>query len=420
MKKINVLIFPCGAENALEIYQALKYSVHVNVIGASSIDDMGSLVYDNYISGVPYISDSGFESYFSNLIEENKIDVVFATHDTVQQYLSEKKFNTYLINGDCETGAITRSKKLTYNLFRDYSWCPFVFNLEPDIYPVVCKPDQGQGGQNVYKISSSDELNSKLKDVIDPVVVEYLPGAELTIDCFTDRNRNLIWIQPRTREKVKAGISMKSKFFDLDDELENIAKDINGKVIMRGPWFFQVKQDLHGKWKLLEISSRIAGTMVAQRAKGVNLPLMAIQDYLERDLTTIPINQVELVERAIYTKPKFNFAFNTVYIDFDDTIILNNKIVVNSLAFLYKMRNLNKKIVLITRHENILTETFSLYAISDKLFDGVIHITNGEPKSKFITEKNAIFIDNHFIERKEVFEKCGIPVFDVDYMNFLI
>ena len=37
--KWNVLIFPAGAENALEIYEALRYNLNVEVFGASGKKD---------------------------------------------------------------------------------------------------------------------------------------------------------------------------------------------------------------------------------------------------------------------------------------------------------------------------------------------------------------------------------------------
>ena len=420
-KKINVLVFPCGSENALEIYKALRYSVHVNLIGASSIDDIGSLTYENYVGNLPNIKDDSFDMEFEKLIKEKSIDVIFATHDTVIEFLAEKKLDAYLINGDINTTQIVRSKIKTYNLFNKYNWCPKYFTKFENVeFPVICKPDLGQGAQGVYKCNNHNDLEIYSNKIELPVIVEYLPGSELTIDCFTDRNKKLIWVQPRTREKVKAGISMKSTYIKLSDEINNIANDINNQLKMRGPWFFQLKQDKNKKWKLLEISCRIAGSMVAQRAKGINLPLMAIQDFMERDLITLPFNQVKDIQRAIYTKVKMDVNFSKAYIDFDDTLILNNKVVIDTISFIYEMNNQGKEVILITRHEDDLDKTLEFYKIPKTLFSRIIHINDNTPKSFYIKEKDAIFIDNHFLERKEVFENHKIPVFDVDYIEYFL
>lgn len=421
-KKINVLVFPCGAENALEIHNALRYSVHVNIIGASSIDDMGKHIYQNYIGNVPNIKSDNFDKSFSQIIKENNIDVVFATHDTVMEYLAKKNFNIFLINGDEKTTQIARSKKMTYSVFSDCKWCPIVYQDYTKIkkWPVLCKPDLGQGAQGIYICNNKEELDLYINKIDIPVVVEYLPGEEITIDCFTDRNKRIIWAQPRTREKVKAGISMKSEYIRLSDDLSDIVNDINDKVNMRGPWFFQVKKDNQNNWKLLEISCRISGTMVAQRAKGINLPLMAVQDYMQRDLKTLPYSFVNNVERAIFTKCNIEIKFSKVYIDFDDTIIINGAVVPLVISFIYEMKNQKKDIILITRHEFDLYKTLKRNALSKDIFSEIIHIKDKSPKSNYIKDKDSIFVDNHFLERQEVFEKCQIPVFDVDYLEFFI
>src|SRR5690606_29479950 len=79
--KIQALVFPCGAENAIEVHRALRYSVHVDLHGASSVDDHGSYQFDSYYGDLPNIQHPEFEAAFSALISRLNIDVVFATHD---------------------------------------------------------------------------------------------------------------------------------------------------------------------------------------------------------------------------------------------------------------------------------------------------------------------------------------------------
>ena len=47
-------------------------------------------------------------------------------------------------------------------------------------------------------------------------------------------------------------------------------------------------------------------------------------------------------------------------------------------------------------------------------------LEENERKIDYIDYNNAIFIDNYYIERKEVFDKYKIPVFDVDAIECLI
>lgn len=422
-KKTCILVFPCGSENAAEIHQALRYSVHVDLFGASSVEDHGRFRFERYIGGLPNISNTGFDDAFSALIAQLQIDMVFATHDTVMEYLASraKTMGFFLVNGDPETTAIVRKKSATYRLFSDCSWAPKVFGSIEEIpdWPIVIKPDLGQGGQGVTVVSGLSEAAQAVGKIANPIFVEYLPGEEVTVDCFTDRDRKMIWVGPRTRERVKAGITMRSRTFDPTPEIEMIASKINDRLKLRGPWFFQLKSDQTGKWKLLEVSCRVAGAMVAQRARGVNLPLMAVQDYLGRSLVTVSNSQVKLIERNIATRAEFDYEYDTVCVDLDDTLIIDGFATPQVLFFLYQSVRDGKKIKLITRHESNIAETLQNARIAVGLFDEIVHLQDGASKADYVTEK-SIFIDNHFPERLEVARKRGVPVLDVDVLEFFI
>ncbi|WAH52390.1 ATP-grasp domain-containing protein [Pseudescherichia vulneris] len=423
VKKINVLVFPCGAENANEIYQALRYSLHVNIVGASSVEDHGQFTFPNYIANVPNIKDSEFHTAFDNLIKNNSIDVVFATHDSVAETLAPlaEKIGYFLVNGDSATAAIARRKSMTYELFQDCDWVPNVYKNVSDVpaWPIIIKPDLGQGGQGVSLIHNLDEASNIYENTNDPVIVEYLPGSELTVDCFTNRKGEVVWIGPRTRERIRAGITMRSQLVTLTDEIKAIAHTINSRLTLRGPWFFQLKSDTAGKWKLLEISCRISGTMVFQRARGVNLPLMAIHDYMGRDVAALPNNDINLIDRCISTKSRLNKNYKNLYVDLDDTLIIDGYAVPQVLSFIYQSILNNKKIFLITRHEYDIHETLAKARISPAAFDDIIHVQKHESKADYI-ESDAIFIDNYYYERKEVFEKTGCLVLDVDAVGLLL
>ena len=212
---------------------------------------------------------------------------------------------------------------------------------------------------------------------------------------------------------------MRSRLLELTPEIDAIAREINSRVRLRGPWFFQLKADKNGHWKLLEISCRVAGTMVAQRACGINLPLMAVQDYLERDLVALRNPHVNLVERNIATRTALDFDYDTVFVDLDDTLILGGYAVPQTMAFLYQSLASGKKINLITRHRFDVATTLTNARIDIGIFDRIIVVSEGESKADHITP-TSIFIDNHFPERMDVARRLSIPVLDVDMIEFLI
>lgn len=162
----------------------------------------------------------------------------------------------------------------------------------------------------------------------------------------------------------------------------------------------------------MEIAPRVAGTMALCRMQGVNLPLLSLYDAMGRDITILKNNFEIEIDRALAAKFKIDMQYETVYVDLDDTIILDSGHNYLLIGLLYKFVNLGKKIILITKHIKVVRDTLSEHRLSLNLFDEIIAIKSDDRKSEYI-KGPAIFIDDSFAERHEVSEKHGLPVFDI-------
>lgn len=421
MKRIKVLVLPCGSEVGLEIGRALSRSIHVDLHGASSRDDHGRLAFARYAE-LPNIGETQFDACFAELLARWKIDLVLATHDSVMAYLAPRMaaWGVYLVNGDPQSTQVARSKAATYAFFAGELWSPRLFAELDEIeqWPVLLKPDQGQGGQGVTLAADRAAAETALAMIEQPLICEYLPGEELTVDCFSDWRGRLLYIGPRSRERVVGGIAMRSRRLPLSDEVESIAATIHQRLKLRGPWFFQLKRDAVGQYKLLEVSCRLSSSSVVQRAAGVNLPLMAVQDCMERDQIVLDEPRMTLLERRLSSHAELAHDFDTAYLDFDDTLVCDGRANPQAMRFAYRLLEMGKRLILLTRHAGNLEAALAEARITASLFDEIIHLRAGEPKSSAI-EGAAIFIDNHFPERLDVARNRGIPVFDVDALELL-
>lgn len=421
MKK-RVLIFPCGSEIALEINRALKDSIHFEMIGASSISDHGEYVFKSYIPNIPFVDDPNFIPTLQYICKENKIDFIFPAHDSVVLKLAEhaNEFDAKIITSSLETNEICRSKEKTYKHFKNIIPTPDVYKRDNiPAFPVFLKPSVGQGSKGTHKVSNQYELDFYLSQNSDLMILEYLPGKEYTIDCFTDRHGNLLFAMGRQRIRISNGISVSSKTVNNPKFIE-LAKKINQTLLFRGVWFFQVKENIHGEFVLMEIAPRIAGTMGLSLGLGINFAQLSLFDMMDYDVSIIQ-NKYEIqIDRALYASYKTNIEFDTVYIDFDDVISLQNGVNTDVIKLLYQFKNQKKEIILLTKHAGDIYKKLDELCIAKSLFDEIIHIKNTDDKSNYITNTNAIFIDDSFAERQNVSTKKNIPVFGVDNILTLI
>ena len=426
MKKKRVLVYPCGTEIGLEIYKALCNSMYYELWGGGSTKDHGSFVYKNYIEDLPFITDFSSENeirQFNSQISKYGFDFIYPAMDGVITVMSKYRdvLSPTLIAPDFTTNEITRSKKKTYQLLENVIPVPHVYNDGEIVerYPVFMKPDKGQGSQGTVLITDEQMLINERKKGNDKLVLEYLPGEEYTVDCFTNLDKKLIFAKGRLRGRVKSGISMNTIYID-NPIFEKYALLINNKLGFNGAWFFQLKRDVTGELKLLEVASRLAGTSAIARNIGVNLPLLTLEIFNgQRIDTVIPNSYYIELDRALENNYHTDLTYSNVYIDFDDTVIIDGKINVALIQYLYQCVNNKIKIILLTKHEGNIVEELKKYKLY-QIFDDIINIKRNENKKDFITSKDSIFIDDSFNERRIVKEFCNIPVFDTHMIECLM
>lgn len=422
--KIRVLVFPCGSEIGLEIFRSLKYSRHVELVGANSVDDHGKFVYTEYFGNIPFVDEPDFEEVFQKVLLENKIDAVYPTMDRVISRLSEigDSLPCKVLGSPKETNRLALSKSKTYQFFKDKISIPMVYSSLDEIssFPIFSKPDIGYGSRGTKKLYSIEEAKKRKQQHPEHLLLEYLPGEEYTVDCFTDRFGKLLFIGPRKRGRIQKGISVNtSPAPELLEEVTQIANSINEEVALRGAWFFQVKKNQNDELSLLEFATRLGGSSSLFRAKGINFALMTIFDAFNYPVEANENSYGVELDRALDQRFKFDFEYDAVYVDLDDCLIFGNKINSELVRFIHQSINKSKKVILITKHEKDLPDTLHKFRIST-LFDELIHLKKTEEKADFMKYRNAIFIDDSFAERKKVSLKLRIPVFAPDAVASLI
>lgn len=420
----RILVFPCGSEIALEIHRSLKYSTHFELIGASSIDDHGKFVFEEYIGDLPFVTSPSFILSIKKIVKEKNIDAIFPAMDLVLDVLkkNEHVIGCKVVGSSYDTIHVCTSKMRTYDYLKDVVKVPQIYEENKiDSYPVFVKPEIGYGARGAKLITSYDMLQEYKKEYPDSICCEYLSGEEYTLDCFTDRHGNLLFSAPRLRRRIVNGISVNTiPVPDVNKEFITIAQIINEKMHFRGAWFVQLKRDRNGVLTLLEIAARLGGSSALYRNLGVNFALLTLFDAFNYDVE-IFYNSYDIeLDRALDDIYRISISYNEVFVDFDDCILRNNgSLNIELISFLFQCVNEKKKITLLTRHRYNIYQSLKKYRI-EELFDRIVHITDGAKKSQYIDNVDSIFIDDSFMERKDVAEHLHVPVFSPDMIKSLL
>ena len=426
MEQIRVLVFPCGSEIGLELFRSLKDIRFVTLYGASSVDDHGKWVYERYIGGLPYVTEPGLIDSLNACVDEHRIDYIFPAMDSVMLALSEHRHELHatLLTSPEETVRVCRSKAATYEKLKECAFMPKTFPDADSVteYPVLVKPAVGQGSQGVMKVEDAEALCQLLAECDEEqVICEYLPGEEYTVDCFTDRHGLLRYCKARVRCRVRNGISVSTWTIDDRPEVRAIAEEINGRLPFRGVWFFQLKRDREGTLKLLECATRVAGTMCADRALGVNLPLLTVMDAMGLDVLIEPQAGGVEVDRALDSVYRLDLDYDELYMDFDDTLIVHGRVNRDALSLIYQCVERDIPVTLLTRHEGDIHADLRGARICEALFARVVEVGKGQKKSACVHPgRKALVIDDSFAERRDMAEAFGVPALGVESIEALL
>lgn len=396
MKK-RVLVLNCGTLASTSINKLLRDNDEFEIWGASTIDNHGRYIYKRYIGDIPCMFDERFIEVLNQKIEEFDFKFIFPQHDDLALFMQENKsrINATVVSSPYDTALLCRYKSKLYQRFMGYDFVPNMYGVNDVIeYPVFMKMDNDQGGKHAYIINDSMDLEYYNNKYDNMITCEYLPGEEVTIDCFTDRNRRLLVCLPRGAERILAGIDVHSSSIEnYNDlmEIEHIANSLNTEIIFRGYWFFQVKRDKEGKYKLLEISTRFAGSFDYTESYDINMPLMALKDFDNQDVTVNTNNLFFDADKQFFSRffLKDNqgntFNYDNLVIDID--CFRKERINPFLIALVYQEKK-KRKIILFGDNIEDIKKTLENNSISSDLFE----IADFESVKN---EKNSIFISNN-------------------------
>lgn len=417
----NILVLPGGSECGLEINRALRDCKEINLFSAGMVVSSPAEVRFATHCSMPSVAEHGWLEALNAIISRHEIDFVYPAHDDVVLALAEHRehISAIVVTSPLETCRIARSKAKTYAALSGAVPVPLVYEAPEEAdFPVFVKPDRGQGSQRARIVHNKELLLQALSQENDLLVAEFLPGLEYTVDCFSDRERGLLHVSPRERRRVKAGISMHTTPCG-DQDLFALASGIAERLKFHGAWFFQARRDKSGQAKILEVAPRVSGSMALSRVQGVNFPLLSLYEECRIPVTVSAAYFSVELNRSLDNHYRTDLSYSSVYVDLDDTLV-NRKGMVNTriVRFLFQCVNCNKRLVLLTKHRGNLGEVLEKCRLGG-IFDQVIQLDNGADKADFISEPDAIFIDDSFSERLKLAMK-GYRTFDPSSIECLI
>jgi hypothetical protein len=434
---VQVLLVPGTTRIASEYLESLKSVRNIEIHGAGiDLKHPQITLFSSYHEVPKEINQHTLEKLVSLCIAL-KVDIVFPCHDDWIPFLSryKSKIPSSIAAPSLFTAETCRSKRATYSVLSNKVTSPLIYTNVNDIstaeFPLFVKPDKGQGSKGTRTVENALEIEDfvdsfgKIKESF--VCTSYLPGKEITVDCFTNRNRELVFLGPRARDFIREGLAVETHTLP-SENLQDIAMRIQDSLRTSGAWFFQMKQSKKGEFALLEVANRIAGASGIHRSYGVNLGQMNYFHFLGHDVSSIINPEAVSVnidyEKGIKYLRFLDRSFDQIFIDLDDTLLIRTSgdlhVNMDVLRFLNSARELGMGIQLVTKHSGDLAKTLRRFNL-EQCFDEVHHLKQNDEKADYLNNfRQALFIDDSYTERAKVYKQFQekIVVFDPSACKF--
>jgi carbamoyl-phosphate synthase large subunit len=289
---MNILVLSVGGPAGYGVIKSLR---DINFDGSIVSIDCDPLAVGFYLSDkyyvVPKFDDSNFITELLKIVDDEKIDLILPTGPEIETIsLHKNQFNCTLFMSDYETIKLCNDKLEFYEKCKDNFPFPKTVNDRRDAFLnrkldgiVFAKPRIEMGGSRGALICENFNHTFILEKRCEYIYQEYLPGQEYTIDVLCDMDSNPLVVIPRKRLQTKAGISSKGEIIK-DDFIEKTCFDMCKFLKLKGPVCLQMKDDVEGKPRFVEVNPRFGGGTYFTTLAGVNFCKIIIDVVKNNDI----------------------------------------------------------------------------------------------------------------------------------------
>jgi carbamoyl-phosphate synthase large subunit len=288
----RVLVTGAGGPAGVAVIRSLLQRADVEVF-AADMDGWASGLYLVTAERRRIVPPGKSESFVDDLIAmcaSDDIDVLFSTVDVELPPLARRRdeLGAALAAPSLETLETCLDKFALAQRCAPLLRTPTTHLVGPGssaeqwAFPIIVKPRSGAGSRGVRLVHSRADLDA-LGDAPNLIAQELLPGDEYSVDVIADAAGSVVAAVPRTRTRVDSGVSIAGLTVH-DEGLESTAAAVAKAVGLVGVANVQLRRDTAGVPALLEVNPRFPGAMPLTIAAGVDMPSLALDLALGKEL----------------------------------------------------------------------------------------------------------------------------------------
>lgn len=151
---------------------------------------------------------------------------------------------------------------------------------------VILKPRFGCNSKGI-RIETYNNGLHEINTNRDIIWQQYIEGSEYSVDCYFNKNSQLIDYLPRKRVAVQGGEVIQSTTINRDSKIyDNIGKFLRNSfnnIVPIGPYCIQFIVDKYENIFIIEANSRFGGGVILSLEAGFDIVKLLLQEYIDGD-----------------------------------------------------------------------------------------------------------------------------------------
>lgn len=297
---ITIMVTGAGAVLGQGIVKALQRSaLDCRIVTADPSPLSSALYWADTAYKVPFASDPDYVDRFSEILAQEKPDMVLVGTDVElpcfaeHRHNLEQQFNTHILVSDPRVVAIADDKYLTQEFLTESDINPLATALPEDEealaavietvgFPLIVKPRIGARSAGVSLVQTEVELRETVKGRSGLMVQECAgePDTEYTASALVFDGQAQASIV--MRRDLRDGNTNRA-YSDAYKELNAFVRKAGEALQPYGPANFQFRIDAAGRPRIFEINARFSGATPLRALVGFNEVEMCIRKILFGD-----------------------------------------------------------------------------------------------------------------------------------------
>lgn len=292
MKNQELTILFLGGARRVSLAELLKRSgsrigYDIKIVSYELSEDVPISLEATVVKGLRW-DDPNVVDDIGNVIREYDVDVILPFVNGAIEIASicrDRFSNVFVPVTDFEIASKLFDKSEAAKTFKEAGLpIPRTYSVLNAELPVIAKPRKGGSSRGIHIFRNMEDL-MHLNDLHSYLLQEFIENCkEYTVDCYIDRNGEILVTVPRERLEIMGGESTRTRTCH-NKILENLSREVIEKFSLRGPVNLQFLHDTDAdRYLLMEVNPRLGGAVICSIYAGAPITDYIIKEALGVEL----------------------------------------------------------------------------------------------------------------------------------------